>query len=71
VSALGPQQGVPAGLFLCLTRDSRGDVWIGGVGAGLVRLRAGRGVAFGLRDGLIDDAIYGNLEDPDGRHCVA
>ncbi len=71
VEVLGPDQGVPAGLILCMVRDSRGDVWIGGVGAGLVRLRQGRGTVFGLKDGLIDDAIFGILEDPSGRLWIA
>ena len=45
------------------TRIGKGA--LGGKATGLVRLRAGRGVVFGLRDGLIDDAIFGILEDPE------
>ncbi|HOX25464.1 MAG TPA: two-component regulator propeller domain-containing protein [Candidatus Krumholzibacteria bacterium] len=71
VEVLGPAQGVPEGLILCMYRDSRGDVWIGGPGAGLVRLRGGRGQVFGLKDGLIDDALFGFLEDESGRLWVA
>jgi signal transduction histidine kinase/CheY-like chemotaxis protein/streptogramin lyase len=71
VESLGPDRGVPAGLILCMAHDSRGDIWIGGVGAGLVRLRDGRAATFGLKDGLIDDAIFGVLEDDDGRLWVA
>jgi signal transduction histidine kinase/ligand-binding sensor domain-containing protein/ActR/RegA family two-component response regulator len=71
VELLGPDRGVPAGLVLSMTRDQRGDVWIGGVGMGLVRLRAGRGVALQLRDGLLDDAIFGVLEDDLGRLWLA
>jgi signal transduction histidine kinase/ligand-binding sensor domain-containing protein/CheY-like chemotaxis protein len=71
VESLGPERGVPRGLILFITRDTRGDVWIGGVGAGLIRLRNGQGVVYGLHDGLIDDAIFGLLEDAGGRFWVS
>ena len=71
VTSLGPAQGVPHGLIVFMTRDSRNDVWIGGVGAGLVRVRGDQGVAYGLQDGLLDDAVFGLLEDPSGRFWVA
>ena len=67
ISVIGPEYGVPQGLILCMTRDSEGAVWIGGVGMGLVRLKEGRGAAYGLSDGLPDDAIFGVLEDGWGR----
>ena len=71
VSVLGPERGVPHGLILCMTRDSRGAVWIGGVGAGLVRYADGRGTVYGLADGLPDDAVFGVLEDAHGRIWAA
>ena len=71
ITSLGPQQGVPYGLMLFATRDSQGDIWVGGVGAGLVRLRNGEGVAYRLQDGLLDDATFGLLEDRYGRFWVA
>ncbi|MEZ4386741.1 MAG: two-component regulator propeller domain-containing protein [Candidatus Krumholzibacteriia bacterium] len=68
---IGPELGVPHGLILCMTRDSRGAVWIGGVGMGLVRLQNGRGTVYSLADGLPDDAVFGILEDEWGRIWVA
>jgi len=71
VSCLDETQGVPRGLILSMTRDHLGDVWIGGVGSGLVRFRNGQGTVFGLTQGLIDDAIFAILEDPDGRIWIS
>jgi signal transduction histidine kinase/ligand-binding sensor domain-containing protein/CheY-like chemotaxis protein len=71
VTSLGPAHGVPHGLILFTTRDARGDIWFGGIGAGLVRYRDGKGVVFGLQAGLIDDAAFGLLEDHNGRFWVA
>jgi len=71
VSVVGPDQGVPLGLVLCLMRDARGDVWIGGVGMGLVRLHGGRGQVYHLAAGLPDDAVFGILEDARGRIWAA
>ncbi len=71
VTRPGPEFGVGDGLIVSMNRDRRGDIWIGGVGVGLVRVRDGRGQTFGVKDGLVDDAIFGVLEDRSGRFWVA
>lgn len=49
-----------------LLTDRAGNVWIGTLGQGLVRLRDGRLESFSRRDGLSGDLIETMLEDQEG-----
>ncbi len=53
----------------CLHEDRRGDIWTGTWGAGLNRWDriSGKFEAYTTRDGLPNNAIYGILEDSQGR----
>ena len=52
----------------CLSEDSRGRLWIGTGGGGLVAMDPGSGaiLARGSAMGLLDDTIYGVVEDRTG-----
>ena len=49
-----------------LLRDSRGDLWIGTHGGGLLRLHDGTSTTFTTREGLSSDRILALREDRDG-----
>ena len=53
-------------LVSALLRDSRGDLWIGTHGGGLVRLHDGAPTTFTSREGLSSDRILALREDRDG-----
>src|SRR5205807_10311461 len=46
--------------------DANRDMWIGSIGSGLSRLRAGHITSFQMKDGLFDDTIWSVLEDNKG-----
>ncbi len=53
--------------FSAICDDAQGNVWIGTLGAGLLRFRDGRFTAFTRRDGLPTDSISQVLNDARGR----
>ncbi|HUA83673.1 MAG TPA: two-component regulator propeller domain-containing protein [Bryobacteraceae bacterium] len=52
-------------------RDRTGAIWIGMTGAGLRLIENGKIYAFGMRDGLFDNEIYGLAADGEDRLWMA
>ena len=56
------------GLFaLNFFQDDDGVIWIATYGNGLVRFDNGQATSLGVEDGLLDDKLYGVIEDDFGR----
>lgn len=55
-----------AGSATCVYEDPNHDLWIGTMGAGLVRLRNGQLAFYTRKSGLLDDTIWSILEDDRG-----
>jgi ligand-binding sensor domain-containing protein/signal transduction histidine kinase len=49
-----------------LMTGRNGTLWIGTEGGGLIRMEADRFRRFGIRDGLTDEFVRTEIEDPDG-----
>lgn len=56
-----------AGEPLALHSDPQGALWVLAGAGGLVRIAGGEAALLGLADGLLDDNLYGILEDRQGR----
>jgi ligand-binding sensor domain-containing protein len=63
--------GTPDGLDVsCLTEDREGNLWLGTVGDGLVRLQPRRLKTYTTRDGLAHDNVWSVCEGTDGNIWV-
>ncbi len=57
-----------SGMFaLSFYQDSDSIIWIATYGSGLVRYEDGQAITLGVQDGLLDDKIYGVMDDNFGR----
>jgi len=65
--SLGLHEGFQSGPVQVLFGDSRGALWIGGVGGGLSCWQGGNLRTFTMHDGLPSDSITTLAEDGDGR----
>ncbi|HEV3040250.1 MAG TPA: two-component regulator propeller domain-containing protein [Candidatus Angelobacter sp.] len=61
-----PDKAVVGATATCIYEDSNHDLWIGSVGAGLSRMRNGKLTFYQRESGLIDNEIWGILEDHRG-----
>ena len=57
---------MPSNVAICFTEDSRGDIWIGTYGAGLLRLDGDEMRGIEKSEFLRDDSIHAIFEDRDG-----
>jgi ligand-binding sensor domain-containing protein/signal transduction histidine kinase len=65
--SFGLPEGLHSGSVRTLFGDSRGTLWIGSVGGGLIRWQDNRFTPFTMKDGLPSDSITALAEDADGR----
>ncbi len=65
--SFGLPEGLSSGPARTLFGDSRGSLWIGSVGEGLIRWRAGQFTTITMADGLPSDSISALAEDDQGR----
>ena len=68
-STPGETGGLSSNYTFCIHEDRQGTLWIGTWGSGLIRFdrQAGAFTSYRAKDGLPGDAIYGILEDREGR----
>lgn len=68
---LSLMQGLPQSEVTCLLQDSRGIIWIGTSGGGLVEYISGQMRIINSQNGLTDDFISDLVETTDGRILIA
>ena len=66
-ASFGLPEGLHSGSVRTLFGDSRGTLWIGSGGGGLIRRQDGRFTSFTMKDGLPSDSITALAEDAEGR----
>ena len=71
IRQLNLRQGLPQSEVTCLLEDSRGLIWAGTRGGGLVQLDGNSLRIFNTGKGLASDFISDVQEFPDGRLCIS
>lgn len=65
------KNGLPINKFRSMAEDREGNVLLGTFGAGLCVFKGERFVSFTLKDGLVNNQVWGIVEDPDHKYWIS
>lgn len=71
VKMYGPEEGLIGNYIYCLFQDSKGAIWIGSDGKGLIKFDGANFTNYGEKEGLNARTIYSITEDGAGRIWLA